>query len=139
MSLIQRCLFLEFISLHVWTAACYWDLMLCWHSQGRDTRWVLLMSATSWSLFLSGELVMFLLCTCLYLAALAVLYWASFSQSSSRDIKKTTHINLTLQRTTKNSLSQAGFKLASLGFCQLSYGGIDCESNLSARNIFVTT
>ena len=33
-----------------------------------------------------------------------------------RDIKNYIHINLTLQRTTKNSLSRAGFELASSGF-----------------------
>ena len=33
-----------------------------------------------------------------------------------RDIKNYIHINLTLQRTTKNSLSRAEFELASSGF-----------------------
>ena len=33
-----------------------------------------------------------------------------------RDIKNLVHINLTLQTTTKNSLSRAGFELAPSGF-----------------------
>ncbi len=36
-------------------AACYWDLMLCWRSQERDTKWELLKSVTFWNPLLSGK------------------------------------------------------------------------------------